>query len=94
MHSTNGIFASDQFYLECDNKHQEKYFSGAGAQHQNERSERAIQTIMYMVKYLWLTITCIGKIMGPMKYPFGTFPSSMLYGCIIAYQIAVPLPHH
>ena len=48
MHSDNGIFVSDQFRLDCDNKHQEQYFSGVGAQHHNARSERLIQTIMYM----------------------------------------------
>ena len=30
MHCDNGIFASDQFHLECNNKHQDQYFSGFG----------------------------------------------------------------
>ena len=44
MHSDNGIFASSQFRLDYDNKHKEKYFSGVGAQYQNSRLERSIQT--------------------------------------------------
>ena len=47
MHSYNSIFASDKFRLEYDNKHQEQYFSGFGAQNQNARSETTIQIIMY-----------------------------------------------
>ena len=32
---------------------------------------------------LLFTLTCIGKIMGPMKSTYGIFSSSMLYSCII-----------
>ena len=50
------FFVSDQLRLEYDNKHQEQYFSGFGAQHHNTISERAIKTIIYteitfMVQY-------------------------------------------
>ena len=50
MHRDNGIFASSQFRLDYDNKHKEKYFSGVGAQYQNSRLERSIQTIMFMAR--------------------------------------------
>jgi len=50
IHSDNGIFASDEFRLDCGNKKQDQTFSGVGAQHQNARAERAIQTIMYMAR--------------------------------------------
>ena len=50
MHSNNVIFASDQFYLDYDKINKEKYFSGVGANHQNERDEREIQTIMYTAR--------------------------------------------
>ena len=38
MHSDNGIFASSQFRLDCDNKNQEQYFSAVGSQNQNARA--------------------------------------------------------
>ena len=37
MHSENVIFASDQFRLDCDNKHQDQSFYGVGAKHHNVR---------------------------------------------------------
>ena len=37
MHSDNSIFVSDQFHLDCDNKHQDQSFYVVGAQHQNSR---------------------------------------------------------
>ena len=50
MHSENGIFASDQFCLEYENKHQDRSLSGVGSHHKNARAERAIQTITYMAR--------------------------------------------
>ena len=50
IHSDNVIFLSDPFRLDCDNKHQEQFFSGFVAQHQNTKSERAIKTIIYMAR--------------------------------------------
>ena len=37
MYSNNSIIASDKLCLDCDNKHQEQYFSGVLSQHQNTR---------------------------------------------------------
>ena len=50
MHSENGIFVSDQFCLEYENKHQDRSLSGVGSHHKNARAERAIQTITYMAR--------------------------------------------
>ena len=50
MHSDKCIFAADQFRLDCDNKHQEQYFSGVGEHHQNSRADISIQTIIYMAR--------------------------------------------
>jgi hypothetical protein len=44
----NGIFSAEEYCLECKEKGQSKSFSGVGAQHQNDRAKRAIQTIMFM----------------------------------------------
>ena len=48
FHGDNGIFSSEEYRLECSEKKQSQSFSGVGAQHQNSKAERAIQTIMYM----------------------------------------------
>lgn len=50
IHSDNGVFTADPFKNDCDSKNQTQSFSGVGAQHQNARAERAIQTIMYMAR--------------------------------------------
>jgi hypothetical protein len=47
FHSDNGVFTADLFREDCKRKGQSQSFSGVGAQHQNARAERAIQTIMY-----------------------------------------------
>ena len=44
--SDNVVFFADEYRADCKNKRQTQSFSGVGAQHQNERSGRAIQTIM------------------------------------------------
>jgi hypothetical protein len=49
-HSDNGIFTADMFRGDCNKKGQTQSFSGVGAQHQNARAERAIQSIMYMAR--------------------------------------------
>jgi hypothetical protein len=49
-HSDNGVFTADMFLEDCNNKGQSQSFSGVGAQHQNARTERAIQTIIYMAR--------------------------------------------
>ena len=48
FHGDNGIFSSEEYRLECSEKKQSQSFLGVGAQHQNSKAERAIQTIMYM----------------------------------------------
>ncbi len=50
FHGNNGIFSSEEYRLECSEKKQLQSFSGVGAQHQNSKAERAIQTIMYMAR--------------------------------------------
>jgi transposase InsO family protein len=49
-HGDNGIFSAEEFRHDCEEKRQSQSFSGFGAQHQNARAERAIQTIMYMAR--------------------------------------------
>jgi hypothetical protein len=49
-HGDNGIFSSESYCEECSEKMQSQSFSGVGAQHQNSKAERAIQTIMYMAR--------------------------------------------
>ena len=49
-HGDNGIFTADTFRNDCSSKNQTQSFSGVGAQHQNSRAERSIQTIMYMAR--------------------------------------------
>jgi len=49
-HGDNGIFPAEECRRNCDKKGQSQSFSGASAQHQNARAERAIQTIMYMAR--------------------------------------------
>ncbi len=48
FHGNNDIFSSEEYRQECSEKKQSQSFSGVGAQHQNSKAERAIQTIMYM----------------------------------------------
>ena len=50
LHGYNGIFTSDMFKKGFDKKYQSQSFSGAGAQHQNAKAERDIQTIMNIAR--------------------------------------------
>ncbi len=50
FHGNNGIFSSEEYRLECSEKKQSQSSLGVGAQHQNSKAERAIQTIMYMAR--------------------------------------------
>ncbi len=50
FHGDNGIFSSEEYRQDCLDKRQSQSFSGVGAQHQNSKAERAIQTIMYMAR--------------------------------------------
>ncbi len=42
------VLDDNDFREDCDEKGQTQFFSVVGAQHQNARAERAIQTIMWM----------------------------------------------
>ena len=48
FHGDNGIFALEQYRKEFVEKGQTQSFLGVGAQYQNAKAERAIQTVMYM----------------------------------------------
>jgi hypothetical protein len=48
-HGDNGIFSAEEYRPDCEEKGQSQSFSGVGAQHQNARAERAIQTIANLV---------------------------------------------
>jgi len=48
-HGDNGIFSAEEYRQDCEEKGQSQSFSGVGAQHQNARAERAIQTIANLV---------------------------------------------
>jgi hypothetical protein len=53
-HGDNGIFSAEEYCRHCTKKGQSLSFSSVGAQHQNARAERAIQTIMYMARTFML----------------------------------------
>ena len=55
--SDNGVFQAEEFKADCHDKNQKQSFSGVGAQHQNARAERAIQTIMYMARTFLLHVS-------------------------------------
>jgi len=48
-HGDNGIFSAEEYCHDCEEKGQSQSFSGVGAQLQNARAERAIQTIANLV---------------------------------------------
>ena len=49
-HSDNGVFISNCFCSDCQQKKQSQTFSAVGAKHQNGKAERAIQTISYWAR--------------------------------------------
>ena len=57
LRSDNGVFIAEEFRQDCSDKNQTQSFSGVGAQHQNARAERAIQTIMYMARTFMLHVS-------------------------------------
>ena len=62
FHGNNGIFSLEEYRLECSKKKKSQSFSGVGAQHQNSKAERAIQTIMYRLvwaKKVLLAAICL-----------------------------------
>ena len=73
MYGDNSIFASDQLRLDRDKKHQYQYFSGIGAHNQNARSERAIQTIMYMARNFMVYSSLHWKDNGANEIPICSF---------------------
>jgi hypothetical protein len=56
-HGDNGIFSAEEFWRDCEEKQQSQSFSGIGAQHQNACAERAIETIMYMVRIFMVHVS-------------------------------------
>ena len=92
MHSDNGIFTSDQLCFECDNKHQEQYFSGFVAQHHNSRAERAIQTSMYMARIFMVhySLYWIDKGANDMSlWSFAINKSVWLHNCLPNYRSVI-----
>ena len=57
IHSDNGVFTAEEFKEDCAEKNQKQSFSGVGAQHQNAKAERAIQTIMWMARSFMLHVS-------------------------------------
>ena len=57
IHSDNGVFTAEEFQDDCKEKNQKQTFSGVGAQHQNAKAERAIQTIMWMARTFMLHVS-------------------------------------
>ena len=57
LHSDNGVFTAEEFRDDCKEKDQTQSFSGVGAQHQNARAERAIQTIMHMARTFMIHVS-------------------------------------
>ena len=55
-HSDNGVSTAEEFREDCKEKNQKQSFSGVGAQHQNAKAERAIQTIMWMARTFMLHV--------------------------------------
>jgi hypothetical protein len=71
-HGDNCIFSAKEYRHNCDKKGQSQSFSGVGAQHQNARAERAIQTIMCTWhRPLRSMLPCIGQIVDLMIYLSG-----------------------
>jgi transposase InsO family protein len=60
-HGDNGIFSAEEYRRDCNEKGQSQSFSGVGAQHQNARAERAIQTTCTWHGPLWFMPLCIGQ---------------------------------
>ena len=54
--SDNGVFTEEEFREACAEEDQTQSFSGVGAQHQNARAERSIQTIIYMARTFMLHV--------------------------------------
>jgi transposase InsO family protein len=61
FHGDNGIFSSEEYRDDCADKMQSQSFSGVGAQHQNSKAERAIQTISIWHAHSWCIQVFIGR---------------------------------
>eukprot|EP00957_Ditylum_brightwellii_P185617 14132509-Ditylum_brightwellii.AAC.1 len=64
LRTDNGAFSPNKFIAVLANKKQSVRFSGVGAAHQNEVSEKAIQTVTYMASTM--------LIHASMRSPAGT----------------------
>ena len=59
-HHDNSIFSAEMFWCDYNKKEwKSQSFSSVGAQHQNARSERAIQTIMHTMVRTFLVHACL-----------------------------------
>ena len=95
FHGDNGIFASEQYRQECIKKSQTQSFSGVGAQHQNAKAKRAIQTVMYMAWTFMVHASLHWKEHGAddiSLWPFAVKHAAWLYNeCLIASPDLLPL---
>jgi len=57
INSDNGVLTAEEFRDDCKEKSQKQTFSGVGAQHQNAKAERAIQTVMWMARTFMLHVS-------------------------------------
>ena len=85
IHSDNGVFTADEFQEDCSEKNQNQTFSSMGAQHQNAKAERAIQTIMWMARTFMLHVSfhwteC--DVDGIALWGFAVKHASWIYNCI------------
>ena len=89
FHGNNGIFSSEEYRLECSEKKQSQSFSGVGAQHQNSKAERAIQTIMYMARTFLVHSSLHWTDMGAddiSLWPFAVKHAVWLYNRVPNYE--------
>ena len=68
-HTDNGIFNSSEFMEELLKKHKKIRFSGAGASHQNGAAERAIKTVVTMVRTM--------LVHAALRFPEDTFSTDI-----------------
>ena len=88
-HGDNGIFKEEEYRQDCNEKMQSQSFSGVGAQHQNSKAERAIQTIMYMARTFLVHSSLHWTDMGAddiALWPFAVKHAVWLYNRIPNYK--------
>ena len=93
-HGDNGIFKEEEYRQECAEKMQSQSFSGVGAQHQNSKAERAIQTIMYMARTFLVYSSLHWTEMGSDNislWPFAVKHAVWLYNHVPNYESGLTL---